>query len=93
MNFEEKIRNKVDALFPGATDVDYENEYKKYLAETDHEIIKMIEMFLQGEDIKEQLAGLKDVLNNRKESRVKAKEHKEKHDPKPKPEPKPKGEV
>ena len=69
MSLKDEIKEKLDILFPNASNEMFINEYKEYLRKTDYAIIKMYETVIQGGSIIEMLKEYKEVLSKRAEAR------------------------
>ena len=69
MSLKDEIKEKLDLLFPNASNEKFINEYKEYLRKTDYTIIKMYETVVQGGSIIEMLKEYKEVLSKRAEAR------------------------
>ena len=69
MSLKDEIKEKLNILFPNASDEMFINEYKEYLRKTDYAIIKMYETVVQGGSIIEMLKEYKEVLSKRAEAR------------------------
>ena len=70
MSLKDEIKEKLDVLFPNASNEMFINEYKQYLRETDYVVVKMYETVAQGGSIIEMLKEYKEVLSKRKEARA-----------------------
>lgn len=69
MSLKDEIKEKLNILFPNASDEMFINEYKEYLRKTDYAIIKMYETVVQGGSIIEMIKEYKEVLSKRAEAR------------------------